>query len=124
VSLRAADEPARIRFDLAKLALPLAEKNRVVANLALLAVGTTKLVYSATLDAEGSGLQAAFDVIDGIALSNAGPLLGAAAARPLNSMVGLPLEQAFVLELDRTGVEEEIRALQDVVLWVEYGADL
>ncbi|MGH7079106.1 MAG: hypothetical protein ACREFU_13545, partial [Acetobacteraceae bacterium] len=40
-SLRAEGEPARIRFDLAKLALPLAERNRVVANLALLAVGAT-----------------------------------------------------------------------------------
>jgi hypothetical protein len=123
-SLRAEDEPARIRFDLAKLALPLAEKNRIVANLALLAVGTTKLAYIATLDAEGSGVQAAFGVTDGIALSNAGPLLGVAAPLPLNAMVDLPLDQAFVLELDRAGVEEEIRALQDIVLWVEYGADL
>ncbi|MGH7082557.1 MAG: hypothetical protein ACREFV_08825, partial [Acetobacteraceae bacterium] len=104
-SLRAEGEPARIRFDLAKLALPLAEQNRAVANLALLAVGATKLVYSATLDAEGSGVPAAFDVTDGLALSNAGPLLGTAQKLPLNAMVGLPLDQAFVL-------------------WVEYGADL
>ena len=123
-SLRAKVGLARIRFDLTKVALSLAEKNRAVTNLALLAVGVTDSVYAATLDAQDAGIQAAFALTRGIALSNAGPLLGAAAPLPLNAMVSLPLDQAFVLELDRTGVEDELRALHDVVLWVEYEADV
>ena len=123
-SLRAKTGPARIRFDLAKVALPLAEKGRTLANLALLAVGTTESVYPATLDAEVSGVQATFDFNHGIALSNAGPLLGTAAPLSLNAMVGRPLEQALVLELDRAGVGDELRALHDVVLWLEYEATM
>ena len=123
-SLRKSNVPARIRFDLARVALPLAESNRIISNFALLAVGTTQQAYAATLDAEGSGVQAAFDFIDGIALSNAGPLLGTAAALPLNALVGTSLAGAFVLEIDRAGVEDELRALEDVVLWLEYTADV
>lgn len=123
-SMRAKSGPARIRFDLAKVALPLAEKGRALANLALIAVGTTESIYPATLDAEISGVQAAFDFNHGVALSNAGPLLGTAAPLSLNALVGLPLEQALVLELDRAGVEDELRALNDVVLWLEYEATL
>jgi len=118
------NQPARLRFDIGRLALPRAEKNRKLANLALLAVGTTRLVYDATLKAETSAVQADFEMKEGLALSNAGPLLGSAAALPLNGLVGLPLDQAFVLTLDRTGVQDEIGALQDVVLWVEYGAQV
>ena len=118
------NQPARLRFDIGRLALPRAEKNRKLANLALLAVGTTRLVYDATLKAETSAVQADFEMKEGLALSNAGPLLGSAPALPLNGLVGLPLDQAFVLTLDRTGVQDEIGALQDVVLWVEYGAQV
>jgi hypothetical protein len=122
-SLKAEVGPARIRFDLARLTLPSTEQNRVVANLALLAIGSTERVYAARLDAEASGVQAAFNMSRGIALSNAGALLGSAAPLPLSDIVSLPLDQAFVLELDRTGVADELRRLQDVVLWVEYVAD-
>ena len=69
-------------------------------------------------------MQTTFAVTNGIALSNSGPLLGVAAPLPVNALVALPLDQAFVLEINRVGVEEEVRNLQDVVLWVEYGADL
>jgi hypothetical protein len=123
-SLRRNNVPARIRFDLTRVALPLAETNRVIGNLALLAVGTTRQPYAATLQAEGSAVQAAFQISDGLALSNAGPLLGTTAALPLNAFVGGSLDRAFVLEIDRTGVEDELRALDDVVLWLEYEADL
>ena len=81
-------------------------------------------MYDATLKAETSAVQADFEMKEGLALSNAGPLLGSAAALPLNGLVGLPLDQPFVLTLDRTGVQDEIGALQDVVLWVEYGAEV
>jgi hypothetical protein len=123
-SLRAANGPVRIRFDLSKLALPLAENGRIFANLALLAVGTRALAAGATLEAQTSNVQTAFNFADGIALSNAGPLLGGAAALPLNDLVGLPIEQGLVLELDRAGIEDDLRALDDVVLWLEYDATL
>jgi hypothetical protein len=121
-SLRDEAEPARIRFDLTRLALPAGETNRKITNLALLAVGKTTQSYAATIEAEGEGAQAAFSIDNGLALSNAGPLLGAAAALPLNAMTGRSVGQAFVVEVDRAGVQAELEALQDVVLWLEYSA--
>jgi len=63
-------------------------------------------------------------ITDGLALSNAGPMLGAAAALRLNELAGESVTQTFVLEIDKAGVEEELAALDDVVLCVEYAADL
>jgi len=37
-------------------------------------------------------------------------------------MVGLNLNQSFVLEVDRAGVADELKRLYDVVLYVEYTA--
>lgn len=123
-TLHAKVGPVQIRFDLTKLTLPVQEKNRTISNLALLVVGKTEQVYSATLLADGSGVQPAFNITDGLALSNDGPLLGAGVAMPLNDLVALPLVQAFVLEIDRAGVVDELAALNDVVLYMEYTADL
>ncbi|MCU1442557.1 MAG: hypothetical protein JWQ59_707 [Cryobacterium sp.] len=113
-----------IRLDLRKLAFPAQETNRTIANLAVILVGTTNATYAAELRAVGSGTQVAFTVTGGVALSNAGVLLGAAPALPLNALVSLPVDQVLEIRIDRTGVEEELAALSDVVLYVEYTADL
>ncbi|MDP9687695.1 UNVERIFIED_ORG: hypothetical protein J2W82_001351 [Pseudomonas mohnii] len=123
-ALRDPGKPARVRFDLEHLTLPLAETNRVVANLALIAVGSTQKKYQATLKAENSAKYADMEMNNGLALSNAGALQGTAAPMPLNAIVGLPLAQAFVLELTRNNVQSEIEHLQDLVLWVEYCAQV
>ncbi|HEY4367007.1 MAG TPA: hypothetical protein VGN07_07195, partial [Steroidobacteraceae bacterium] len=123
-SLRTAGATAAIRFDLTKLALATQEQNRTIANLAVLLVGKTDQLYAATLAAPATGVSTAFDIAAGVALSNAGPLLGAAAALPLNDLVGEMAMQTLALEIDKAGVAEELAALDDVVLFVEYSADL
>jgi hypothetical protein len=57
-------------------------------------------------------------------MSNAGLLLGTHAPLPLNALVGLPVNQPLTLEIDKTGVANELRALFDVVLYVEYQASV
>ena len=47
-------------------------------------------------------------------------LRGAAAALPLNALVGLNVNQPVVLEIDRSGVAAELKQLFDVVLYLEY----
>jgi hypothetical protein len=56
-------------------------------------------------------------------MSNDGPLLGTAAKLPLNKLVGLTLNQPFVLEIDRAGVADELEQMFDVVLYLGYTAN-
>jgi hypothetical protein len=123
-SLKAAAGPARITIDPTKLALSAQEIKRRVSNVAVICVGKTTKTYNATLTAGKSAKTAAFTFTDGLALSNAGPLLGSAAALPLNDLVGLNLDQPFILEINRTGVADELSRLFDVVLYLEYQAVL
>jgi hypothetical protein len=53
-------------------------------------------------------------------MSNDGTLQGAVAALPLNALVELNVNQAFVLEIDRSGVAAQLKQLFDVVLYPEY----
>jgi hypothetical protein len=121
-TLKATSGAARITFDPTKLALPLQEIKRSVANLAIICVGNTTKKYDAKLTAGKSTKTAAFKIEDGIAMSNDGPLQGTAGPLPLNTLVGLNLNQPFVLEIDRTGVAAELKQLFDVVLYLEYTA--
>jgi hypothetical protein len=123
-NLRVGTTAARIRFDPKALPLPAQEKNRKLANLALLAIGKTEKTYDATLKASQAGTQAAFQIKGGLALSNAGDLLAGGVPSPLNSLVGLSLDQPFELVIDRTGVQDELRTLFDIVLYLDYTADL
>ena len=88
----------------------------------MICVGKTTKKYNATLTSSKPVKTATFKFEDGIAMSNDGPLRGTAAARPLNNLVGLNLNQPFVLEIDRTGVADELKQLFDVVLYLEYTA--
>lgn len=121
-TLKAAAGNPRITFDCTKLALPLQEKKRTVTNVAVLFVGKTEASYDATLTAATAAKVAAFTTDAGIASSNGGPLLGANPPLPLNDLIGVDVAQAFVLDVDRAGVAEELARLYDVVLYVEYTA--
>ena len=121
-TLKATTGTARITFDLTKLALSAQEIKRRVSNLAVIFVGKTEETYDATLTAGKPAKTASFTVDAGIASSNDGPLLGAKPPLPLNALVGLNVNQSFVLEIDRTGVADELKRLFDVVLYVEYTA--
>jgi hypothetical protein len=119
-TLKATSGPAKITFDPTKLALPLQETKRQVANVAIICVGKTTKKYDATLTASKSAKSATFNIEEGIAMSNAGALQGTAAALPLNALVGLNMNQPFLLEIDRSGVAAELKQLFDVVLYIEY----
>src|SRR5262249_3007218 len=122
-TLKGSAATAKMSFDLTRLALPLQEKNRTVSNLAILCVGNTQKNYAAKLSAQKSGKTTSFTIEQGVALSNAGPLLGTAAPVPLNALVGLTLDQVFVLEINRTPTtSDELSRLFDVVLYLDYSA--
>jgi hypothetical protein len=121
-TLKAATGPVRMTFDLTKLALPTQEVKQMVTNLAVICVGKTTLQYIATLNASNSAKMVSFTIDGGIALSNAGPLLGTKAPLALNDLINLNVNQPFVLEIDRTGVAGELKGLFDVVLYLEYKA--
>jgi hypothetical protein len=121
-TLKAAAGNPRITFDCTKLALPLQEIKRTVTNVAVIFVGKTDERYDATLTASPAAKVAAFTADVGIASSNGGPLLGSNPPQPLNDLIGVDLGQAFVLEIDRVGVADELARLYDVVLYIEYTA--
>lgn len=123
-NLRVGTTPARIRFDPRTVALPAQEKNRKLANLALLAIGTTEKTYNATLRVSQGPTAVAFQIKEGLAMSNAGDLLAGGVPAPLNALVGLDLDQPFELEIDRAGVQDELRNLFDLALYLDYTADL
>lgn len=122
--LRSAMGPARVTFDTTRLALSAQESGRTVSNLAIMCVQAPSLDASATLTATQSGTVASIAFDDGLALSNAGPLLGTGPALPLNAIVGTPADQRFVLDIDRSGVAAQLSRLADVVLYLEYHATL
>jgi hypothetical protein len=122
-SLRAPDGPARIRFDVTRLTLSAQETNRRIANLAIMAVGKTHQTYQASLRAGQAGL-VAFPIDKGLALSNGGALQGTNPPAALNALLGAKVDQVFTLEIDRSGVADELKALLDVLLFLEYEADL
>lgn len=122
-TLKGTTATAMMTFDITRLALPLQEKNRTISNLAVLCVGNTQQNYTAKLKAQKSGTTASFTINQGVALSNAGQLLGTAAPLPLNALVGASLDQSFVLEINRTtSTASELAKLFDVVLYLDYSA--
>ncbi len=97
---------------------------REVANIAVLCAGRTRKTYAAELQAIQAGIAAPFPIEKKLALSNAGPLFGNQAPLPLNQFAGIPLDETLMFDLDRAGVEDEIQALLDFVLYIEYTANL
>jgi hypothetical protein len=112
--------PAKITFDPGRLALPKQETGRKLTNVAIACIGTTAHDYGAKLTATKAAKSASFTFHKGIALSNAGPLLGTGAPHPLNALAGVAVGQPFVLEVSRSGAAAEIAKLYDVVLYLEY----
>lgn len=122
-SLRSATGPIAVRFPMERIALPLQEEDRTIANLVVITVGDTRHDHAASLAAEvPTATTAVFTVEDGIGRSNAGSLLGTATPLPLNAFVGLPLDQTLTLEIERGPQAEELRRVHDVVLLAEYTA--
>ena len=124
LTLRGATPQARFVLDLQKVPLRRQETNRRITNLAVMLIGPTTKTYTARLSASAGGPHADFTIVDGIAFSNGGALLGTGAALPLNALIGEVVDQAFTLDIQRAGVAEEMKGLLDVVLYIDYQASV
>ena len=51
-------------------------------------------------------------------------MLGTNTPLPLNALVGLPVNRPLTLEIDKTGVADELRTLFDAMPYVEYQASV
>jgi hypothetical protein len=101
------------------------EQMRTVNFLSLMLSGVEQSPVAATLTADADGLSANVDLIDGIALSNAGFLAGAngGVPLPLNDLMGISADQTFTLTVD-AGVNAgvDFSKMYDVQMFVEYEA--
>jgi hypothetical protein len=116
-----------VAFDPMQIGLPLHEANRVVTNLLLSFASERPLALPATFAPQGANpVTVAFS--QNMALSNAAPWSDPQSPPPpaaLNQFIGTPVEQSWVLTIDKTvspGVDFSVVA--DVVLGMEYTADV
>jgi hypothetical protein len=123
--------PVKLRFDMKTLGLPPLQKNRTVVNLFVVAArgdGKKPLSLAASLIAQKPPTTVAIQVVDGAAASNAPPItdpLSTAAPSPMNVLAGQPVDQTFTLMIDpKQKPAVDFDALTDVVLGVDYSADL
>jgi hypothetical protein len=103
------------------------EKMRTVSFLALMLSGVIESPVSTSMTADTDGLTAAFDLTDGIVLSNAGFLAAANGGVPLalNALTGISFDQPFTLTIDagaNAGVD--FSNMYDVQMFVEYEAQV
>jgi hypothetical protein len=118
-SLRDAAVPqGKLTFDLHRLALP---ADAVITNLAVLLPGVVGGTINATLRF-GTSAATAFQIDDGLAMSNAGVLSDGnpANVQPLNAAVaGSPARPATVT-ISKGTAAARLAAARDALLWVEY----
>jgi len=126
--LKALRDPAKAKakllIDPRRLQLPLTAAKRTLTNIAVLIVGFDGGPVGLRINAQSTGEQASVTMQGGIATSNAGELLGAAAASPLNALAGADLEQPFVLEFDKKAEATDLARSLDVVCRLEYDPPL
>jgi len=114
-------------FDLAQAGLSQQEENRTVKNLVLFFASETPLTLSATFGPQGgSGVTVPFT--NSMALSSGPPWDNSQTPPPatvLNQFIGSPVEQGWVLTVDKSAAPAiDFSQVSDVVLGVEYSADL
>jgi hypothetical protein len=114
----------KLSFDLAKLAKNPNEKNRKTLNFALAAVGVDDDPFVATFASDNPGQDEEITFEKALALSNAGALANGGVALPLNTFVGVDLDQAFEIEIDADdNPAVDLTRLADVLMLVEYSTD-
>jgi hypothetical protein len=114
-----------LAFDLAKLARNANEAQRKTLNFVLVAVGASDAAFTATFSSATPVNSKSITFEKGVALSNAGVLAdgNGGVALPLNSFVGLDVDQVFKLVIDAdANPGSDLSNLQEVLLLVEYEA--
>jgi len=115
-ALRKSGSSATLKLALDHLALP---PGGVITNLAVLLPGVTGGNFNATLRF-GSGTARPFQIVDGLAMSNAGGLADSNPALPLNAATGGSPARPVTLTIGKGNDGARLSRARDVVLWVEY----
>jgi receptor-binding and translocation channel-forming TcA subunit of Tc toxin len=122
--LKALRDPSKTKATLVvdprRVQLPRSAVKRTITNMAVVLVGADGVVFGLDVKAQTSGETASVTVTDGLALSNAGVLLGGGAAQPLNALAGAALEQPFALDVDKKTHAKAFARAFDLVCWFEY----
>jgi hypothetical protein len=127
-SLQGGAQHVSVSFDMNAIGLPAAESDRTISNIVIIIAGSSR--PSGQAEVEGSVSVPAITVQfeDGIAASNAAPLVQEGSPippMPLNAFVGASVDQVFTVNIDKAhfpGVEfDEVR---DLILGVEYRAQI
>jgi hypothetical protein len=116
-----------LAFDVAKLARNNNESARKTLNFVLVAVGVDDTPFDASFSSATPANSEIITFTDGIALSNAGALAdgNAGVPLPLNTFVGLNVDQTFELVIDAdANAGTDFTRLNDVLLLAEYEAAL
>ena len=115
-----------VELDLPKIGrLSRFEANRTIKNVVLLLPGGEALSFAGTFGPAGSpGAQVPFSA--GVAFSNAEPLADPVqtTAAPLNAFIDESVDQPFQLTIEKNGDAEQFTAVTDVILGIEYVAEL
>lgn len=114
-----------LAFDLAKLASNASETQRKTLNFVLVAVGVDDAPFTATFSSAKPAKSEVITFEKGIALSNAGALAdgNGGVPLPLNTFVGLDVEQTLKLRLDAdANPGSKLKQVEEVLLLVEYEA--
>jgi hypothetical protein len=117
--LRKATGPqASIRFDLDRLALPI---DAVITNLAVVVPGVVGGKVGAKLRF-GSSAETAFQIDNGLAMSNTGVLSDGnpANVQPLNAATAGSPSRPATLTITKGSDKPRLAATRDVLLWIEY----
>jgi hypothetical protein len=123
----AAQSSATLTFDIPAIGrLSRLESNRQLRNVVLMVPGADGLDFPGTFTRQGSApIQVAFD--NGLAYSNADPLGepgSQAPPSPMNVLVGGAVDTTFQLTIDKGANAAAFAGVQDVLLGIEYSADL
>jgi len=119
-------QAAVLKFDLTQLKLPKQESNRMIANLAVVAVNGTPLNFSATLSSGSPVASATVAIAENLAISNAPPIVQTGSpASPLNVFIGQTMGQVLTLTISKaSNAGVDFSQLFDVILAVDYKATL
>jgi hypothetical protein len=114
-------------FDLAQTGLSQHEANRTVKNLAIFFAAETPLTLPATFGPQGAS-SVTLPFVQSMALSSGPPWDNSQTPPPaiaLNQFIGAPVEQSWVLTIDKSLAPAiDFSRISDVVLGVEYSADV
>jgi hypothetical protein len=122
-----AQQSATIEFDVPAIGrLPRPEANRKLRNVVVMLPGSEAVGVDATFGPQGlPAVQVSF--ADGVVYSNAEPLSEAgsqAPPSPLNVLVGGDVDTTFQLAIAKNGDADALAGVEDVLLGIEYTADL